>query len=120
MLLVSEVAALSRRPPREIDEGAGSALDLDMTFDSNDGSSQKPSQAGGDASGRQASVRGSMFYNSSANTNKQLIMQQLEQWEEPVRVKHDEVRNNHRFTFIFLKDLLTPRQLNAHIDRFFC
>jgi hypothetical protein len=99
MLLVSEVATLSRRPPRVIDEGAGAALDLDMSVESRE-TSQNTGQAGG-ASGRQASIHGRMPYNSLGNTNKQLIMQQLEQWEEPVRVKH-EVRYKYRFKFIIV------------------
>jgi hypothetical protein len=86
MLLVSEVATLSRRPPRKIDEGAGAAaLDLDMSIESHE-TSQNTGQAGG---ARQASIDGRMRYNSLGNTNKQLIMQQLEQWEEPVRAKHE-------------------------------
>ena len=91
MLLVSEVAALSRRRPREIYEDEA-ALHLDMTYDSNDESGQNPSERASASSGRKASMNGGMLYNSLSNSNQRLILQMLEQWEEPVRAKSNKVR----------------------------
>lgn len=87
MLLVSEVATLSWRRPGFCE--GGSALNLNtMSFDTTDeASAQNPSQLGGASAGQQ-SKHGSMFYSSS---NKQLIMQQLEQWEEPILMKTKKV-----------------------------
>jgi hypothetical protein len=84
MLLVSEVATLSRRRPREIHESEA-ALELNMSFDTIDGSGQNPSLAASASTGRRSSMKGSMLYKSMGSSNKQLILQMLEQWEEPVR-----------------------------------
>jgi hypothetical protein len=91
MLLVSEVATLSRRRPREIHESEA-ALELNMSFDTIDGSGQNPSLAASASTGRRSSMKGSMLYKSMGSSNKQLILQMLEQWEEPVRATSNKVR----------------------------
>jgi hypothetical protein len=91
MLLVSEVATLSRRRPREIHESEA-ALELNMSFDTIDGSGQNPSLAASASTSRRSSMKGSMLYKSMGSSNKQLILQMLEQWEEPVRATSNKVR----------------------------
>jgi len=85
MLLVSEVAALSLQRPRD-DEIRDRAADLclDSSFNTGD-SPQQPSQPTSvpDAS----DIHSSMYYKSLNSSQRQLIMQQLDAWEEPVRDK---------------------------------
>ncbi len=81
MLLVSQVAALSRKRPLGMYERA-SSLDLNMSFDT-DESGKNPSQCGSRSAGEKPSIHGSEFYSSVSNSNQQLILQILEQWEEP-------------------------------------
>jgi hypothetical protein len=87
MLLVSQVAALSRKRPLGMYERA-SSLDLNMSFDT-DESGKNPSQCGSRSAGEKPSIHGSEFYSSVSNSNQQLILQILEQWEEPVRAKNN-------------------------------
>lgn len=92
MLLVSEVGTLSRRRSRACYEGE-SSLHLDMSFKTTDeASSQNPSQLGSGSAGRQ-SLPGStrIPYNSLRDSDKQILLQQLEQWEEPTRAKMNQV-----------------------------
>jgi hypothetical protein len=97
MLLVSQVAALSRKRPLGMYERE-SSLDLNMSFDS-DESGKNPShggissQGGSRSAGEKPSIHGSEFYSSVSNSNQQLILQILEQWEEPVRAKNNKVRS---------------------------
>lgn len=79
MLLVSEVATLSLHNPRAFREGAA---DLDMNVSTETGDTpQQPSQQGS------VTVRSplpSVFYKSLNDSQRRMIMQQLDAWEEPV------------------------------------
>lgn len=81
LLLVSEVATLSRRKPRENDE-EDEGVKLDMSFDTAE--SPKHTSQQGSVSGP-SPIHGSMYYNSLNQTQSRLILQHLENWEEPVR-----------------------------------
>ena len=93
ILLVSEVATLSRK--RSLERSLGmyegeSSLNLNISFDSEE-SSKNPSQSPTPSAGQKPSIHGSMLYDSTENSNKQLILQMLEEWEEPVLAKNDKV-----------------------------
>lgn len=88
MLLVSEVATLSSRKRGgvyETYESRSGAVNINMSFHTNDESSAEDHSRLGSVSAGRQSIHGSTYYKSSRNSNQQLIMQQLEQWEEPVR-----------------------------------
>lgn len=79
MLLISEVATLSLQQKFEIYEDE-SDLKLDGSFDIDTNDTPQPSQP----AMRSSKIHGSKFYQSFNDTQRMLIMQQLEAWEEPV------------------------------------
>lgn len=75
MLLVSEVATLSRHKPRLTNDNMDVSIDTSAT----------------PALPDRASVGTSEYYKSLNHSQRQLIMQQLEDWEEPMRSRKSAV-----------------------------
>ena len=82
IVLVSEVAALSKQRPHQSDED----LKIDSSFDTSE-SPQKNSKMSAQPDVRSSSL----FYNSLNDSQRQLILQQLESWEEPVVAKNNAI-----------------------------
>jgi hypothetical protein len=76
MLLISEVATLSLRQSLEIYEDT-SDFNIDKSLATQDSLQSQPATSS-------SKIHGSKFYQSFNESQKMVIMQHLEAWEEPV------------------------------------
>ena len=97
MLLVSEVATLGQCKPRAIVKA--DVLNMDLSIET----SETPRMS---QQSDRTSVRGSTFYKSLNDTQRQQILQQLDAWEEPVIAKKTHASYQSSLAYILVTFLV--------------